>query len=62
MDTRNYTSAAIGVIMLIATITWFTTGRKQFTGPPGATIEGTTQAESEEEKVPQGSMKGKNEL
>lgn len=29
----NYTSAAIGIIGLISTITWFTTGRGSFTGP-----------------------------
>ena len=29
----NYTSAAIGIIGLISIITWFTTGRKNFTGP-----------------------------
>ena len=29
----NYTSAAIGVIALISLVTWFTTGRKNFTGP-----------------------------
>ncbi|OCK85268.1 GABA permease [Lepidopterella palustris CBS 459.81] len=29
----NYTSAAIGVVMLISIITWITTGRKHFTGP-----------------------------
>lgn len=29
----NYTSAAVGGIMLIALITWFTTGNKQFKGP-----------------------------
>ncbi|KAK4966989.1 hypothetical protein LTR66_012008 [Elasticomyces elasticus] len=29
----NYTSAAVGVIMLIAAITWLTTGKRQFTGP-----------------------------
>ncbi|KAK5002776.1 hypothetical protein LTR16_007012 [Cryomyces antarcticus] len=41
-DDMNYTSAAIGVIMLIAIITWFTTGRKQFTGPRsgGVVFEG----------------------
>ncbi|KAJ5887801.1 hypothetical protein N7495_007842 [Penicillium taxi] len=32
-ESMNYTSAAIGVIALISTITWFTTGRKDFTGP-----------------------------
>ncbi|KAK4994895.1 hypothetical protein LTR66_005164 [Elasticomyces elasticus] len=38
----NYTSAAIGVIMLIAAITWLTTGRRQFTGPVsgGIVVEG----------------------
>ncbi|KAL2047308.1 hypothetical protein N7G274_001329 [Stereocaulon virgatum] len=29
----NYTSAAIGIIGLISIVTWFTTGRKNFTGP-----------------------------
>jgi hypothetical protein len=29
----NYTSAAVGVVMLISLVTWVTTGRKQFTGP-----------------------------
>ena len=29
----NYTSAAIGIIALISIVTWFTTGRKNFTGP-----------------------------
>ena len=29
----NYTCAAVGVSILIAAITWFTTGRKQYTGP-----------------------------
>ena len=32
-ESMNYTSAAIGVIALIATITWLTTGRKHFAGP-----------------------------
>lgn len=32
-ESMNYTSAAIGVIGLISVVTWFTTGRKQFTGP-----------------------------
>ena len=32
-DNMNYTSAAIGVSILIAATTWFTTGRKQYTGP-----------------------------
>lgn len=29
----NYTSAATGVIMLIAAVTWITSARKQFSGP-----------------------------
>ena len=29
----NYTSAAVGVCIVIALVTWFTTGRKQYTGP-----------------------------
>ncbi|KAF2004016.1 amino acid transporter [Amniculicola lignicola CBS 123094] len=32
-ENMNYTSAAIGVVMLISLITWITTGRKRFTGP-----------------------------
>ncbi|KAJ9198970.1 hypothetical protein DTO021D3_8572 [Paecilomyces variotii] len=32
-ENMNYTSAAIGVIGLISTVTWLTTGRKHFTGP-----------------------------
>lgn len=30
---RNYTSAAVGAIVLIALITWITTANKQFGGP-----------------------------
>ncbi len=32
-ENMNYTSAAVGVIMFIAAITWFTTARKHFSGP-----------------------------
>lgn len=40
-DNMNYTSPAIGIIMLISLITWVTTGRKHFTGPEaGALLEG----------------------
>jgi len=41
-EDMNYTSAAVGIIMLIAAITWLTTGRKRFTGPEsgGVIIEG----------------------
>ncbi|GAB7351499.1 hypothetical protein MBLNU459_g2145t1 [Dothideomycetes sp. NU459] len=58
-ENMNYTCAAIGAIMLIAAITWFTTGKHQFTGPEsgGVVIEGAphhTEPELEgstEEKV-----------
>ncbi len=37
----NYTCAAVGVSVLIATVTWFTTGRKGFTGPQaGGMLDG----------------------
>lgn len=37
----NYTSAAVGVSVLIATVTWFTTGSKQFSGPQaGSMLQG----------------------
>ena len=43
----NYTCAAVGVSVLIATVTWFTTGRKNFTGPQtGAILIGRTGIES----------------
>lgn len=32
-DNFNYTSAACGVAILIAAVTWFTTGKKNYTGP-----------------------------
>jgi choline transport protein len=32
-ENMNYDSAAIGVIMIIALVTWLTTGRKNFTRP-----------------------------
>ena len=32
-ENMNYTSAAVGIIMAIAAVTWITTGRKQFRGP-----------------------------
>ena len=53
----NYTSAAIGVIMFIAVVTWITTGYKQFRGPEsgGVVIEGgevgvVADVEDEDEK------------
>ena len=32
-ENMNYTSAAVGVVMVIATITWFTTAKSQYTVP-----------------------------
>ena len=42
-ENMNYTSAAVGLIMLIAVVTWITTGRKQFRGPEsgGVMLEGS---------------------
>ncbi|PLB43361.1 putative GABA permease [Aspergillus steynii IBT 23096] len=37
-DSMNYTSAAVGVIALIAVVTWVVTARKRFTGPPGVSV------------------------
>jgi choline transport protein len=49
-DNMNYTSAAVGAIMFLATVTWFTTARKHFSGPEVAAVhaivEGTGTAES----------------
>jgi hypothetical protein len=37
----NYTCAAVGVSVLIAAVTWFTTGSKQFSGPQaGGMLQG----------------------
>jgi len=54
----NYTSAAVGAIMAIAAVTWFVTGRRQFSGPvsggvviegaPGVERDGEVEAEAEE--------------
>jgi choline transport protein len=40
-ENMNYTSAAVGVIMFLAAVTWFTTARKTFSGPE---IEGVVAA------------------
>lgn len=37
-ESMNYTSAAIGVIGLISAVTWWTTGKKYFTGPMDANV------------------------
>ncbi|KAK0618641.1 Choline transport protein, partial [Lasiodiplodia hormozganensis] len=40
-ENMNYTSAAVGVVMVIALITWITTGRKHYSGPEtGVVMEG----------------------
>ncbi|KAJ5496876.1 hypothetical protein N7463_008863 [Penicillium fimorum] len=36
-DSMNYTSAAIGLVMLLSLATWLTTAAKQFTGPSDIT-------------------------
>lgn len=54
-ENMNYTSAAIGVIMFIALVTWFTTARKHFSGPEveGVVelVEGQRGSDSEEGKT-----------
>ncbi|GAB1197992.1 hypothetical protein APSETT444_007298 [Aspergillus pseudonomiae] len=47
-ESMNYTSAAIGVIALISTVTWMTTGRKHFTGPQAMSV---LNAHESEERV-----------
>ncbi|EOD52824.1 putative gaba permease protein [Neofusicoccum parvum] len=45
-ENMNYTSAAVGVVMVIAIVTWFTTGRKHYSGPEtGAVMEGVERKE-----------------
>ncbi|OJD32257.1 gaba permease [Diplodia corticola] len=53
-ENMNYTSAAVGVVMIIAAGTWVTTGRKQYSGPEmeakGVVVEGVErEAEAETE-------------
>ncbi|KAG9701366.1 putative GABA permease, partial [Aureobasidium melanogenum] len=43
----NYTSAAIGLMLLIAAITWMTTGRHRYQEPLATIIEGTEVAMSD---------------
>lgn len=54
-ENMNYTSAAIGVIMFIATVTWFTTARKRFSGPEVEgvldLVVGHRESDSEEGKI-----------
>ena len=52
-------AAAIGVIALISVVTWFTTGRKQFTGPAdvGTLMARTRSAAEKAER--EGAAKGK---
>jgi len=39
----NYTSAAIGLTMLLALVTWLWTGRKNFTGPNMGRLAGMSE-------------------
>ncbi|THY04349.1 GABA permease [Aureobasidium pullulans] len=51
-ENMNYTSAAVGVVMVIATITWFTTAKSQYTVPgmiEDVVIESAPHREVEEE-------------
>jgi choline transport protein len=54
-ENMNYTSAAVGVIMFIAAVTWLTTARKRFSGPEVegvvAIVGGAQGSDSEEGKA-----------
>lgn len=57
-ESMNYTSAAIGIIGLLAMATWFTTARKRFTGPSevrGLVVQGVAvpPAAAENEPTPE---------
>ena len=51
-ESMNYTSAAIGVIALVSTVTWFISGKHHFTGPAAVTVPHTARS-------PQGTASGK---
>jgi choline transport protein len=38
-ENMNYTSAAVGVVMIVAGVTWVTTAQSQFRGPTGLSDE-----------------------
>ena len=60
----NYTSAAIGLIALLAILTWFTTARKQFKGPTdvqGLVVDGVEQVGEVGEGGASCSEKGKSD-
>lgn len=38
-ENMNYTSAAVGIIMLVAVVTWMFVARKQFRGPESGGVE-----------------------
>ena len=60
-DSMNYTSAAIGVIGLISTVTWFTTGRKHFTGPGAVSfLTGQNSARNAAQTADRGASEKKN--
>ncbi|KAH8805520.1 amino acid/polyamine transporter I [Xylogone sp. PMI_703] len=53
-ENMNYTSAAVGAIMFIAAVTWFTTAKHRFSGPElevvTAMVDGVVGSESDEGK------------
>lgn len=54
-ENMNYTSAAVGVIMGVSVVTWFTTGRKRFRGPvSGGVVIGGVEGEGEGVRVESG--------
>ena len=51
-ESMSYTSAAIGVIGLIAIVTWVTTGKRRFTGPEGINVGNGDHGVKVEESYP----------
>lgn len=63
-ENMNYTSAAVGVVMVVAAITWFTTARGSFTTPgvsDEVVIHSAPRTEAEQEVV-QSEKPSKNEF
>ena len=58
-STMNYTSAALGACILIAAITWFTTGHKHFSGPQRGHIIGVRQSTDSTKSVEDVDVTGK---
>lgn len=49
----NYTCAAVGAALLISAVTWFTTGKKNYTGPLAARVIDTHAIDTPGHKIEQ---------